>query len=126
MAFPAAKRANYKRHVENGSQDSLPIVYNLVLRQGDGAQGDWQHDRTTRRGLCPGGKVLPGTEALQELVQELLSGMYNTHCMCMLTGDRYKREELLFAIDLAQKDAGHAKAMASAAWHAHLASFKEH
>ncbi|KAM3430823.1 hypothetical protein MY4824_007456 [Beauveria thailandica] len=76
-----------------------------------------------------------GTQHLHKLVSALLPGPYAAYSTRMLTGDYYKREEPLWAVDLARKDARHAKALAEAAGtkvqnvetaDAHLASLKEH
>lgn len=56
-----------------------------------------------------------GTQPIHELVQALFPGPYAAYSTRMLTGDYHNREEPLFAVDLARKDARHAKALAEAA-----------
>ncbi len=76
-----------------------------------------------------------GTQPVHELVSALFPGPYAAYSTRMLTGDYHKRAEPLFAVDLARKDARHAKALAQAAGtrmrnvetaDEHLASLKEH
>ncbi|KAJ6784723.1 hypothetical protein PWT90_07360 [Aphanocladium album] len=76
-----------------------------------------------------------GTQPIHELVSALFPGPYTTYSTRMLSGDYHKREEPLFAVDLARKDARHAKALAEAAGtrmqnvetaDAHLAAVKDH
>ena len=76
-----------------------------------------------------------GTQAIHSLVESLFPGPYTSYSTRMLTGDYYNRDEPLFAVDLARKDARHAKALATAAGtrlynveaaDAHLAAVKEH
>ncbi|KAJ6444228.1 6-phosphogluconate dehydrogenase [Purpureocillium lavendulum] len=56
-----------------------------------------------------------GTGAVHQLVDALFPGWYRATSTRMLTGDYHKREEPLFAVDNASKDARHAKAFAEAA-----------
>jgi 3-hydroxyisobutyrate dehydrogenase-like beta-hydroxyacid dehydrogenase len=76
-----------------------------------------------------------GTQAIHSLVESLFPGPYASYSTRMLTGDYYNRDEPLFAVDLARKDARHAKALAAAAGtrlynveaaDAHLAAVREH
>lgn len=53
-----------------------------------------------------------GTEPMHQLVESLLPGPYTAYSTRMLSGDYHTREEPLFAIDLARKDARHAKKLA--------------
>lgn len=45
----------------------------------------------------------------------MFPGPYTAYSNRMLSGDYYRREEPLFAVDLARKDAGHAMNLANAA-----------
>ncbi|KAJ4165366.1 hypothetical protein LMH87_007000 [Akanthomyces muscarius] len=76
-----------------------------------------------------------GTQPIHDLVSALFPGPYAAYSTRMLTGDYHRREEPLWAVDLARKDARHAKALAEAAGtrvqnvetaDAHLAKLKEH
>lgn len=76
-----------------------------------------------------------GTDAIHQFVEIMFPGPYAAYSTRMLSGDYYKREEPLFAVDLARKDARHAKSLAEAAGarlrnvetgDAHLAQVKEH
>ncbi|KAL5889275.1 hypothetical protein ACKVWC_004512 [Pyricularia oryzae] len=76
-----------------------------------------------------------GTDYLHQFVEHVFPGAYTAYSQRMLTGDYHKREEPLFAVDLARKDAGHALALAKKAGtklpnveaaDAHLAQVKEH
>lgn len=76
-----------------------------------------------------------GTQPIHELVSTLFPGPYTAYSTRMLTGDYHKREEPLFAVDLARKDIRHAKALAESAGTTmqnietadkHLAEVKEH
>lgn len=76
-----------------------------------------------------------GTDAMHQFVEIMFPGPYAAYSTRMLSGDYYKREEPLFAVDLARKDARHAKSLAEAAGarlrnvetgDAHLAEVKEH
>jgi len=49
-----------------------------------------------------------GTENLHKWIEVMFPGPYTAYSSRMLAGDYYKREEPLFAVDLARKDAGHA------------------
>lgn len=76
-----------------------------------------------------------GTGAVHQFVEALFPGPYAAYSTRMLTGDYHKRREPLFAVDLARKDARHAKNIAAAAGaslkslelaDAHFAMVKEH
>src|SRR4051812_7966829 len=56
-----------------------------------------------------------GPENLHQFIENLFPGPYAAYSTRMLSGDYHKREEPLFAVDLARKDAGHAKDLAKAA-----------
>jgi len=55
-----------------------------------------------------------GTENLHNFIAMLFPGPYTAYSTRMLSGDYHKREEPLFAVDLARKDARHAMALAKA------------
>lgn len=76
-----------------------------------------------------------GTEPIHQLVSSLFPGPYTAYSTRMITGDYHKRDEPLFAVDLARKDIRHAKSLATAsgttmqnleAADAHLIAVKEH
>jgi 3-hydroxyisobutyrate dehydrogenase-like beta-hydroxyacid dehydrogenase len=76
-----------------------------------------------------------GSDNLHQFIENLFPGPYTAYSMRMLSGDYHKREEPLFAVDLARKDARHATDLAKAAGtqlkavevaDAHLAQVKEH
>ncbi|EGX94669.1 6-phosphogluconate dehydrogenase 2 [Cordyceps militaris CM01] len=76
-----------------------------------------------------------GTQPIHALVEALFPGPYAAYSTRMLSGDYHTRAEPLWAVDLARKDARHAKALAAAAGtrvqnvetaDAHLASLREH
>ena len=76
-----------------------------------------------------------GTGYLHQVIGSLFPGPYAAYSTRMLSGDYYKRDEPLFAVDLARKDARHALDLAKAAgtrlYNAetgdrHLAALKEH
>lgn len=76
-----------------------------------------------------------GTDYLHQFVEHVFPGAYTAYSQRMLTGDYYKREEPLFAVDLARKDAAHAMSLAKKSGtrmanvetaDAHLAQVKEH
>lgn len=54
-----------------------------------------------------------GTEYVHELVQSLFGGVYSAYSSRMLDGTYHKMEEPLFGVDLARKDARHAKRLAA-------------
>lgn len=76
-----------------------------------------------------------GCDNLHQFIETMFPGPYAAYSTRMLTGDYYKREEPLFAVDLARKDAGHAMSLAKAAGtqlrdvevaDSHMAVVKEH
>lgn len=54
-----------------------------------------------------------GTEYVHEFVQSLFGGVYGAYSSRMLDGTYHKMEEPLFGVDLARKDARHAKSLAA-------------
>jgi len=76
-----------------------------------------------------------GGENLHSFIEKMFPGPYAAYSTRMLSGDYHKREEPLFAVDLARKDARHAMALAKASGtrmkdvevaDAHLAKVKAH
>ncbi len=76
-----------------------------------------------------------GSENLHHFLEIMFPGPYSAYSTRMMSGDYYKRDEPLFAVDLARKDAAHAKALAKRAGtqmkgvevaDAHLAAVKDH
>jgi 3-hydroxyisobutyrate dehydrogenase-like beta-hydroxyacid dehydrogenase len=76
-----------------------------------------------------------GNDNLHQFIETMFPGPYAAYSSRMLSGDYYKREEPLFAADLARKDARHAMALAKAAGtrlkdvevaDAHLEQVKKH
>ncbi|KEY70857.1 hypothetical protein S7711_00702 [Stachybotrys chartarum IBT 7711] len=76
-----------------------------------------------------------GTDTMHKFVEALFPGPYAAYSTRMLSGDYYKRDEPLFGVDLARKDARHAQALGTAAGvrlqnvevaDAHLAQIQEH
>lgn len=53
-----------------------------------------------------------GSDRLHQFVEAMFPGPYTAYSNRLREGDYYKREEPLFAVDLARKDAGHALALA--------------
>ena len=53
-----------------------------------------------------------GTDVLHKWIETMWPGPYTAYSTRMLSGDYWKREEPLFAVDLARKDAGHAMDLA--------------
>jgi 3-hydroxyisobutyrate dehydrogenase-like beta-hydroxyacid dehydrogenase len=53
-----------------------------------------------------------GTEHIVDFVEAVFPGPYVEYAKRMTSGDYHKREEPLFAVDLARKDARHAMALA--------------
>jgi 3-hydroxyisobutyrate dehydrogenase-like beta-hydroxyacid dehydrogenase len=49
-----------------------------------------------------------GTENLHTFIETMFPGPYTAYSQRMMSGDYWRREEPLFAVDLARKDAGHA------------------
>ncbi|KAF4446482.1 hypothetical protein F53441_9886 [Fusarium austroafricanum] len=56
-----------------------------------------------------------GTEAIHQIVNAIFGGPYTAYSQRMLTGDYYNRDEPLFAVELARKDARHAMKLAESA-----------
>ncbi|KAL8243775.1 hypothetical protein R6Q59_010033 [Mikania micrantha] len=54
-----------------------------------------------------------GTKELHQFIEVMFPGPYVAYSNRLMTGDYYKREEPLFAVDLARKDARHAKKLAA-------------
>jgi 3-hydroxyisobutyrate dehydrogenase-like beta-hydroxyacid dehydrogenase len=76
-----------------------------------------------------------GSENLNKFVEIMFPGPYTAYLGRMMSGDYHTREEPLFAVDLARKDAKHAKDLAKASGaqmksvevaDMHLAAVKEH
>lgn len=76
-----------------------------------------------------------GTRYVHEIVSTLFPGPYAAYSTRMISGDYHTREEPLFAVDLARKDARHAMNLAKAVGarfqnaetgDAHLVKVKEH
>jgi len=53
-----------------------------------------------------------GSDALHQFVETMFPGPYTAYSNRLRQGDYYKRDEPLFAVDLARKDAKHAMALA--------------
>ncbi|CBX90974.1 similar to 6-phosphogluconate dehydrogenase NAD-binding [Plenodomus lingam JN3] len=53
-----------------------------------------------------------GTDNLHAFISAMFPGPYTAYSQRMIEGDYYKREEPLFAVDLARKDARHAASLA--------------
>lgn len=56
-----------------------------------------------------------GSDNLHVFIETMFPGPYAAYSTRMMSGDYHKREEPLFAVDLARKDARHAMALAKAA-----------
>lgn len=56
-----------------------------------------------------------GTKHLHTFVENMFSGPVAAYSARMVSGDYYKRDPPAFGVDLARKDAGHAKSLAKAA-----------
>lgn len=56
-----------------------------------------------------------GNDNLHQFIETMFPGPYAAYSTRMTSGDYHKREEPLFAVDLARKDARHAMALAKAA-----------
>jgi len=76
-----------------------------------------------------------GSDNLHQFIAAMFPGPYEAYSTRMLSGDYHKREEPLFAVDLARKDARHAMDLAKSSGtrmkdvevaDAHLAVVKEH
>jgi 3-hydroxyisobutyrate dehydrogenase-like beta-hydroxyacid dehydrogenase len=53
-----------------------------------------------------------GSDNLHTFIETMFPGPYTAYSKRMIEGDYYKRDEPLFNVDLARKDAGHALALA--------------
>lgn len=53
-----------------------------------------------------------GSDRLHQFIEAMFPGPYTAYSNRLRQGDYYKRDEPLFAVDLARKDAGHALALA--------------
>jgi len=76
-----------------------------------------------------------GNENLHQFIEIMFPSPYTAYSTRLTSGDYHKREEPLFAVDLARKDARHAMALAKSVGtrlkavevaDAHLAQVKEH
>lgn len=76
-----------------------------------------------------------GSDNLHKFIETMFPGPYTAYSQRMMSGDYYKREEPLFAVDLARKDARHAMDLAKTSGaemkavkvaDGHLAEVKEH
>jgi 3-hydroxyisobutyrate dehydrogenase-like beta-hydroxyacid dehydrogenase len=76
-----------------------------------------------------------GTDNLHQYIEVMFPGVYAGYSTRMLSGQYHQREEPLFAVDLALKDARHALALAKSSGaqlkdlevaEAHLSQVKEH
>ena len=56
-----------------------------------------------------------GNDNLHQFIETMFLGPYTAYSTRMTSGDYHKREEPLFAVDLARKDARHAMALAKTA-----------
>src|SRR5947199_8686849 len=56
-----------------------------------------------------------GVQGLHQFIEAIFSGPYVAYSNRMQSGDYYKREEPLFSVDLAIKDASHAQSLANIA-----------
>ncbi|KAB5576555.1 NAD binding domain of 6-phosphogluconate dehydrogenase-domain-containing protein [Coniochaeta sp. 2T2.1] len=56
-----------------------------------------------------------GTKHLHDFIAHMFGGPVAAYSSRMVSGDYYKRDPPAFAVDLARKDAGHAKSLAKAA-----------
>jgi 3-hydroxyisobutyrate dehydrogenase-like beta-hydroxyacid dehydrogenase len=68
---------------------------------------------TLGEGLVFAEKTGLGTEALQNFMELMFPGALPKYVVRMVTGDYYKRQEPLFAVDLARKDLRHAMDLAN-------------
>jgi 3-hydroxyisobutyrate dehydrogenase-like beta-hydroxyacid dehydrogenase len=67
---------------------------------------------TLSEGLVLSEKTGLGVDNLHAFVETMFPGPYAAYSTRMRSGDYYKREEPLFTVDLARKDAGHALKLA--------------
>lgn len=97
------------------------FVFNMIEQVAEG------HVLAEKSGL--------GTEHSHKFIELMMPGIYAAYSNRMLSGDYWKREEPLFQVDLARKDAGHARKIAEVSGvkltnletaDAHLAKVQEH
>ncbi|ROW05580.1 hypothetical protein VSDG_00423 [Cytospora chrysosperma] len=97
------------------------FVFNMIEQVAEG------HVLAEKSGL--------GTQHTHKFIELMMPGVYAAYSSRMLSGDYWKREEPLFQVDLARKDAGHARKIAEASGvklanletaDAHLAKVQEH
>jgi 3-hydroxyisobutyrate dehydrogenase-like beta-hydroxyacid dehydrogenase len=90
---------------------------------------------TLSEGLVLSEKTGLGVDNLHQFIETMFPGPYAAYSTRMRSGDYYKREEPLFAVDLARKDARHAMKLAEDAGcrmrdvevaDKHLEAVKEH
>jgi 3-hydroxyisobutyrate dehydrogenase-like beta-hydroxyacid dehydrogenase len=90
---------------------------------------------TLSEGLTVAEKSGLGVDNLHKFIETMFPGPYTAYSTRMRSGDYYKREEPLFAVDLARKDARHAMDLAKSSGcqmravevaDKHLAEVKEH
>jgi 3-hydroxyisobutyrate dehydrogenase-like beta-hydroxyacid dehydrogenase len=90
---------------------------------------------TLSEGLTLAEKSGLGVDNLHEFIKTMFPGPYTAYSTRMRSGDYFKREEPLFAVDLARKDARHAMDLAKGSGcqmhavevaDAHLAQVKDH
>lgn len=67
---------------------------------------------TLSEGLVLSEKTGLGTENLHQFISTMFPGPYTAYSDRMRKGDYYQRDDPLFAVDLARKDAGHAMKLA--------------
>ena len=70
---------------------------------------------TISEGMVVAEKTGLGVEDLHQFIETMFPGPYVAYSNRMKFGDYHKREEPLFAVDLARKDARHAQALANKA-----------
>lgn len=111
---------------EHGKATTLKVIgntfiFNMVETLSEG------HTLAEKSGL--------GTDNLHKFVETMFPGPYTAYSGRMISGDYHKREEPLFAVDLARKDVRHAKDLATSSGtrmkavevaDEHLAQVKKH
>ena len=70
---------------------------------------------TISEGMVVAEKTGLGVEDLHQFIETMFPGPYAAYSNRMKSGDYHRREEPLFAVDLARKDARHAQALANKA-----------
>lgn len=86
-----------------GAATRLKIIGNTFILQMVEALSEG-HTLAEKSGL--------GSDRLHQFVETMFPGPYTAYSNRLRQGDYYQREEPLFAVDLARKDAGHALALA--------------